>query len=152
GVTELGMRLQHQLREDPFLGIDVCGFFESRERTRLPANHGADIIGRPGDLARFILEHDIQLVYITLPMTSHPRILELLDSLKDSTASVYFVPDLFVFDLIQARFDMVNGIPVVAVCESPFVGLRGVVKRLSDIVIASAILAVIWPILLLIAV
>ncbi|EEF22413.1 Exopolysaccharide production protein PSS, putative [Ricinus communis] len=84
-------------------------------------------------------------------MTSHPRILDLLDSLKNSTASIYFVPDLFVFDLIQARFDMVNGIPVVAVCESPFFGLRSIVKRLSDIVIAGGILAVIWPILLLIA-
>lgn len=151
GVTDLGLRLQQQLRSDPFLGIDLVGFFEARDHDRLPESHNADILGRPTDLARYTLDHDIQLVYITLPMTSHPRILELLDSLKNSTTSVYFVPDLFVFDLIQARFDMVNGIPVVAVCESPFFGLSGIVKRLSDIVIAGAILAVIWPILAVIA-
>jgi putative colanic acid biosynthesis UDP-glucose lipid carrier transferase len=152
GVTDLGLRLQQQFRSDPFLGIEVSGFFEARNQERLPDNHSANIIGQPTDLARYILEHDIQLVYITLPMTSHPRILELLDSLKNSTASVYFVPDLFVFDLIQARFDMVNGIPLVAVCESPFFGLRAIVKRLSDIIVAGIILLAIWPILLAIAI
>ena len=29
--------------------------------------------------------------------------MELLDELRDTTASIYFVPDIFVFDLIQAR-------------------------------------------------
>jgi hypothetical protein len=58
-------------------------------------------------------------------MTSQPRVLDLLDSLKDTTVSIYFVPDIFVFDLIQARIDDVGGIPVVAVCETPFSGFNG---------------------------
>jgi putative colanic acid biosynthesis UDP-glucose lipid carrier transferase len=57
-----------------------------------------------------------------------------------------------VFDLIQARFDLINGIPVVAVCESPFYGTRGIAKRLSDMVLAGLILLCIWPVLLAIAV
>jgi len=152
GVTDLGLRLSQQLASDPFLGIDVVGFFEARALDRLPAHSSVELLGTTAELPRYILEHDINVVYITLPMTSHPRILELLDSLKNSTTSIYFVPDLFVFDLIQARFDVVNGIPIIAVCESPFFGMRGVVKRLSDIVMSSAILLMIWPILLAIAV
>jgi putative colanic acid biosynthesis UDP-glucose lipid carrier transferase len=61
------------------------------------------------------------------------------------------VPDIFLFDLIQARIDHVNGLPVLAVCETPFYGVNGVVKRISDLVLASLILVLIAPILAAIA-
>jgi putative colanic acid biosynthesis UDP-glucose lipid carrier transferase len=84
-------------------------------------------------------------------MTRHPRITELLQSLKDSTASVYFVPDLTMCDLVQPRFDLVNGIPVVAVCESPFYGGRGIAKRVSDITISAVAIALLSPVMLAIS-
>jgi putative colanic acid biosynthesis UDP-glucose lipid carrier transferase len=85
-------------------------------------------------------------------MTSRPRILRLLEDLHDTTASVYFAPDIFLYDLIQARVETIGGIPVLAVCESPFYGADGLIKRVSDIVLASAILVLISPLLLGIAV
>jgi putative colanic acid biosynthesis UDP-glucose lipid carrier transferase len=85
-------------------------------------------------------------------MTSQPRILRLLEDLHDTTASVYFAPDIFLYDLIQARVETIGGIPVLAVCESPFYGADGLIKRVSDIVLASAILVLISPLLLGIAV
>jgi putative colanic acid biosynthesis UDP-glucose lipid carrier transferase len=84
-------------------------------------------------------------------MASQPRTLGLLDALRDTTASVYFVPDIFVSDLIQARVDHIRGIPVVALTESPTMGVSGIGKRISDVVIAGLILAAIWPLLLVVA-
>jgi putative colanic acid biosynthesis UDP-glucose lipid carrier transferase len=91
------------------------------------------------------------VIYIALPMASQPRILKLLEDLRDTTASIYFVPDIFVSDLIQARVDSIGGLPVVAVCESPFYGFNAVVKRISDFVLASLLLALISPLMLGIA-
>jgi putative colanic acid biosynthesis UDP-glucose lipid carrier transferase len=48
--------------------------------------------------------------------------------------------------------DNIGGIPVVAVCETPFYGVNGMVKRISDLVLASAILLMISPIMAAIAV
>jgi putative colanic acid biosynthesis UDP-glucose lipid carrier transferase len=61
------------------------------------------------------------------------------------------VPDIFLFDLIQARMDHVGGLPVLAVCETPFYGVNGIVKRVSDIVLATLILILISPLLAAIA-
>jgi putative colanic acid biosysnthesis UDP-glucose lipid carrier transferase len=91
------------------------------------------------------------VIYIALPMASQPRILKLLEDLRDTTASIYFVPDIFVSDLIQARVDSIGGLPVVAVCESPFCGINGVVKRASDFVLATLILLLISPLMVAIA-
>ena len=77
--------------------------------------------------------------------------MRLLEELKDTTASVYFVPDIFMFDLMQARVCEIDGIPMLAVCETPFAGIDGVIKRASDIVFSSVLLLFLWPVLLAIA-
>jgi putative colanic acid biosynthesis UDP-glucose lipid carrier transferase len=64
---------------------------------------------------------------------------------------MYYVPDVFVFDLIQSRTTEFMGVPVVAMCETPFHGSRAIIKRGIDIVLTSLILAMIFPLLLGIA-
>ncbi len=151
GVTQAGTALAAAMSSHKLARLRVEGFFDDREESRI-ATTGAPILGRLDDLVDYVNKHGVHSIYITLPMTSQPRIVALLDALRDTTASVYFVPDMFVFDLIQARFDHVGGVPVVSVCDSPFVGLRGLAKRSSDIVLALVGIAVSWPLLVAIAV
>ena len=153
GMNSSGLRLAQEFRDNPFLGTRLVGFFDDRSRQRLDAAGSRQTLlgGIPG-LAAFVKENGIDHIYVTLPMASQPRILQLLDDLRDTTASIYFVPDIFVTDLIQGRTDHVGGMPVVAVCESPFSGVNGIVKRGSDIVLSLLILLLILPLLLMIAI
>ncbi len=151
GVTELGVRLEATLDQDSLLRTNVLGYFEDRDQKRLPADNRERVLGNSAQLSDFVAENDVSVVYITLPMHRDPRVLRLLDSLRDSTASIYFVPDLFVFNLIQARLDLINGIPLVAVCESPFYGVHALAKRLTDMVISGAGIVMIAPLLLAVA-
>jgi putative colanic acid biosynthesis UDP-glucose lipid carrier transferase len=50
--------------------------------------------------------------------------------------------------LIQGRVSDVNGIPVVSVCETPFTGVDGLIKRTADILFSLFVLILISPILL----
>jgi putative colanic acid biosynthesis UDP-glucose lipid carrier transferase len=52
---------------------------------------------------------------------------------------------------MQARFDYVGDIPVVAMNESPFIGIDGVVKNASDFILALVILILLLPFMLCIA-
>ena len=108
-------------------------------------------LGGITDVASYARKHNIEMIFISLPMSAQPRIREIIDDLHDTTASVYFLPDVYVFDLMQARFDNVGGIPVVAVCESPFSGVDSVVKNVSDFVLALIILILLSPLMLGIA-
>jgi putative colanic acid biosynthesis UDP-glucose lipid carrier transferase len=153
GTTEHGIRLGREIRRDPFLGTRLVGFFDDRDQERLgelPA--GSSLLGNLRGLASFVKENRIDLIYVTLPMATQPRIMALLDDLRDTTASIYFVPDLFVTDLIQGRIASINGMPAVAVCETPFTGMDGVIKRVSDVVLSLLILALIAPLMLAIAI
>jgi putative colanic acid biosynthesis UDP-glucose lipid carrier transferase len=149
GCNDLGALLEQRLRDDPSLRIRVLGFFDDKN---VDGPEGGALLGEPAQLPRFILENGVRLVYITWPMTREARILDLLESLRDSTVSIYFVPDVSVASLIQGRVDLVNGIPVVGVCETPFYGIRGLAKRTFDVVIASAALVATSPLLLVSAI
>lgn len=149
-ATQSGRALSAAISRQPLLKLNFLGFFDDRPAESLGVPPSS-VVGRIEDVPDYVRRHGVSRIYITLPMTSQPRILALLDALKDTTASIYFVPDMFVFDLIQARFDDVGGVPVISVCESPFEGTNGVAKRVTDLVLASLILSLFWPVLLVIA-
>jgi len=147
GAGSLGKKLAERIHSTPFLGVTVAGYFDDRAADRLGDPEAGKILGTTEQLAHYVKSHKVDLIYLALPMGSHPRVLKLLDELCDTTASVYFAPDIFLFDLIQARMDTIGGMPVLAVCETPFYGVNSIVKRVSDVVLASLIVVLIAPLL-----
>ena len=150
GANETSLKLVKRIAEFPYLLIDIRGFFDERKDNRVPEGLGLRL-GGITDVASYARKHNIQMIFISLPMSAQPRIREIIDDLHDSTASIYFLPDVYVFDLMQARFNNVGGIPVVAVCESPFSGVDSVIKNVSDFILALLILLILSPIMLGIA-
>jgi len=152
GVNDIGICLAQQFQNDPYLGTNVLGFFDDRSPNDFPTGIPAPVKGRLLDLSEYVKQNHVEAIYLALPMAAQPHILGLLDSLKDTTASIYFVPDIFITDLIQGRFDTVGNMPVVAVCETPFTGFNGIVKRTSDVVFSFLILLLLLPLLLLLTI
>lgn len=154
GLSDLSRKLTNQFKQNPLLGVGCLGFFDDRWPGRLSENkqQPEKLLGSIASAAEFVKAYNVQHIYIALPLSAQPRILTLLDELRDTTASIYFVPDILSFDLIQASFSTINGIPIVAVCESPFVGINSIIKRVSDVVLSLSILLLIAPLMLTIAV
>ena len=151
GLNDQGILLADNLKEDYYQRINILGFFEDRAPSRLPHVGSYPVLGSLNELSAYLKTHTVHKLYIALPMSSHPRILKLLDDLKDTTASIYFVPDIFVTDLIQGRISDINGIPVVSVCDTPFTGMDGFIKRTADFLFSLFVLILISPVLLVIA-
>ena len=144
GVNDLAVRLARNLEDSPEFGLQLAGFFDDRPVTRtvdLPEDVGRRL-GNIRQLVELARRGEVHRIYITLPMRAEARIRELLNQLADTTASVYIVPDFFVFELLHARWTDINGLPAVSVFENPFYGVDGLAKRICDVVLATAFLAV----------
>jgi putative colanic acid biosynthesis UDP-glucose lipid carrier transferase len=152
GAGPLGVKTALALLSSREQGRNFCGWFDDRAGERLDHDSTGHMLGALSDVAPYVRAHGINEVYITLPLGSQPRILELLERLQGTTASIYFVPDVFGISIIQGRLQDLNGVAVVGICETPFTGTNEVVKRLSDIVLSSLILVLISPLLLAIAI
>ncbi len=151
GANRIGCELAARLAEEPWHG-GLAGFFDDRRPERLPRECRSRLLGRFADLPDYVRQNTVHVIYVCLPISRHPRIRGLIDALGDSTASIYFVPDLSAFDLMQARFGEIHGMPFVAVRETPFCGMAGVLKRASDLLIAAAALPLVLPLSVAIAI
>jgi putative colanic acid biosysnthesis UDP-glucose lipid carrier transferase len=145
GGTKLGIELEKIFIEEETLGIKFIGFFDDRKQHR-EGNYRFDftkLIGSSAELIKLAKEGAIDAVYITLPLRAELRIDHIISQLSDSTVSVHYVPDLFVFDMLSASVNNIKGIPVISILDTPFYGVDGAVKRIFDIIFSIIVLIVI---------
>jgi putative colanic acid biosynthesis UDP-glucose lipid carrier transferase len=150
GATEIGLELAKRVGQESRTG-QFLGFLDFRDRERLPQLAPEQWAGACKGVADFVQRHAVDAIYIALPISTAPRIAELLQELRDTTASIYFVPNLFGFDLVQPRCLEIHGIPALAVCETPHQGMSGLRKRAIDIVLAVFALLLLGPLMLVTA-
>ncbi len=139
GITELAFQLVENIDSSPEMGLSLHGFYDDRPSSRTPAVPDK-MSGRVGDLDQLVeaaRNREIEQIFITFPMRAEDRIRAVLNRLSDSTATVYLVPDFFVFELLHSRWTNIGGLPAVSIFEKPFYGVDGAVKRVMDIVLAA---------------
>ena len=147
GANNVGFELLRRLPQKGFLG-----FFDFRSADRVSQVIDPEqLAGHCKDIASYARTHGVAAIYIALPLSNVPRIGEMIRELRDTTASIYFLPDVFAFDLIQGRLVDLNGMPAISVCDTPFHGMDAVLKRTMDLVLTGAALLVAAPLMAVIA-
>jgi len=150
GANELAMELNR--RTERIGNSTFVGYFDDRSPRRLPTACHQQLLGQFDAVVSFVQQNAIDAIYISLPVANDTRLHNLINQLRDTTASVYVVPDVLSFDTIQARVVEIDGLPALSIYDTPFDGTRGLMKRAMDIVLASIGLLLIWPLLAAIAV
>ena len=145
GATELGSGLEKRIQSMPWAGYNFLGFFDDRKTngTRRFISDQSLIKGGSQDLIDQARAGTIDTIFITLPLAAENRIKSLLDELSDTTVSAYMMLDLFSFDLLNASWLDVQGMPAVSIFESPHTGLDNITKRGLDLVFSTLILGLI---------
>lgn len=129
------------------------GFFEDREPERMGlSDSNIPILGGTDALVDYVNTNSVEVVFVVLPAHGADRALGVVEQLGDTTASIYYVPDFRMFDLTMMRFTEVGGLPVLTLSETPFFGADGMLKRIMDVLFSAAILVLLAPIFLFIAV
>ncbi|MBA1231676.1 undecaprenyl-phosphate glucose phosphotransferase [Pseudomonas viridiflava] len=153
GTGQVGERLAQSISSAPWMGLNLLGFYDSH-----PQQMDLGLTGRRlpvlGDLEQLVEDARagrIDKVYITLAFSAEPHLRALITGLSDTTASVYLIPDVFMFELLHARSESINGLTSISIFDSPLDGAWSVAKRAEDILLASLILLLIAVPLLLIA-
>jgi len=153
GTGDLAQKVAKHLVSSSWSGYKVKGFYDDRQKAqslsddcRRAVGHTSVVDDEVGSFARLVEgaeSGELDSIYIALPMRAERRIQELLNRLSNSTATVYVVPDLFVFELMHARSVNLNGLPTIAVIGEPVHGMQGSLKRCEDILGSLLILSLI---------
>lgn len=152
GTGQTAREIALQVKNAGWAGLNFCGHFaNSGEDSGRSGDDFIELAGSTSDLVALAREGRLDYVYIALPARAETEIMRLIGDLADTTASVYVVPDLFLFRLAHARWINFDGTPIVSVYESPFDGMNAWLKRAEDLVLSALILGVVLVPMILIA-
>ena len=132
---------------------DLQGYFDDREEDRTGGGiPGVPLLGKARNAAQYVRDHEVEVVFVVLPDSGARRAMSAINDLGDTTASLYYVPDFFMFSLLKAQVGEVEGVPVLQVAESPFYGVDGLLKQLFDGLFALFAVIAISPVLIGVAI
>jgi putative colanic acid biosynthesis UDP-glucose lipid carrier transferase len=144
------MRLVRWIDDNPWVGTKVLGFFDDKLTGEVA---GFPILGKLTSIPTYLRDNNTDVVYLTLPWRAESKIQRLLKELADSTASIHIIPDIFFFDLIfGGSVTYLGNLPAISLRDTPLRGINSLIKKMEDILLASAILLFTSPIMLIIAI
>lgn len=152
GMTQNGLHFAQDLESSPEFGYHVVGFYDDRkERVHDEILEHYEHLGDFNELITSARNGEWDQIYIALPVEARKRVLFLLNQLSDSATPIRLLPDYFTTNLLQSKFIEIADNPVLCIYDSPFSADHALVKRIEDLFFGSIILALISPILLIIA-
>lgn len=152
GMTQNGLHFARDLENRPEFGYHVVGFYDDRtDRIHDEVLNYYSHLGNFEDLIVSARNGEWDQIYIALPVEARKRMLHLLNELSDSATPIRLLPDYFTTNLLQSKFIEIADNPVLCIYDSPFSADHALIKRLEDLFFGTIILALISPILLVIA-
>lgn len=135
GSIENGQQLQHKINQTPWTGLTHTGTTENYD-----------------ELVERINEKHIDYVFIANAENNPEATRKVIAGLSDSTASVYIVPQLFLYNAFDAGWVTLGNTPMITVNDHPFYGSYWLLKKLEDLVLGCIIFLLALPLMILVAI
>jgi Undecaprenyl-phosphate glucose phosphotransferase len=139
GAGELGQHVADTILAHRELGYRLVGFVDDTHR---PAHAGVSVLGAFADTMDVAAAHDVDQLYIALPLDEHAKLLKLIKSVRNECVDIKVVPDLVQYATIKAALEDLDGIPIISLNEVPLRGWNSMLKRVMDVVVGLGLLAV----------
>ena len=147
GDGELAATVVQRMEGRRDVGIQVLGVVgDEKDDTG-----GVRRLGGYADLRAVLDAHTVDHVILALAHEDYGRLAGLLDAVGDEPVTIHVVPDLLRFASLRGGIEQFEGMPFIHLRESPLYGWNRLAKRVFDFLFSATVLAVIWPVLLLLA-
>lgn len=152
GTVELCTEVARRIRATPWMGLDMVAYFHANGGPKDASIPDVPHVGCLDAIADYVATNDIEQVWIALPLGNEKKLRYLLHLLRNSTVDIRFIPDLHDLRLLNHSITDIAGLPVINMSVTPMAGINVLIKFLEDRIIATLILLLISPLMLLIAI
>ena len=148
GSGELATAVIERVRNHPEAGLRVVGVIS--DDSEIKRVGGVPVLGSSERIKPILQLCAAEEVILALSQEESHEAEEVLSRLDDELVDVRMVPDLFQILTLRASVEDLDGLPVIALRQSPLVGWPAVQKRVFDVVVSAGLLAALAPLLVLI--
>jgi exopolysaccharide biosynthesis polyprenyl glycosylphosphotransferase len=149
GTDPTALALAHHLNIYRQLGFVVLGHIEVQSPVTPTLDSTTKILGPPADLKTLCCSHFVDEVIIC---TQHrPTVLQAISDARECGLGVRVIPDLYDGIAFGARLHYLGDFPSMAVAHRTIATISMKLKRTLDVLVSLVVLALVTPILLLLA-
>jgi len=151
GTGSLGQDVTDRVHSHPELGIKIRGFLCEDNSQIGNELKGFKVLDTFENVRNVVMNQNIDMVLITLPLSAHERLKRILDDIGDEMVSIMLIPDLVELATLRGGIGEFEGMPIISLRDTPLYGWNVVVKRVTDIVLSITILLAVSPLMLVIS-
>ena len=152
GTGEQAAVVADRLQRSTWFGLEISALYGTHAQPSPSWLQNKRIISDITELRAYVDDSDVDQVWISLPHSEEETIREVISALDGSGAEIRYVPDIFEYQLMHHSLSEIAGVPVVNISYSAIDGMNEVIKTCEDYVLASILLLLASPLMLLIAV
>jgi exopolysaccharide biosynthesis polyprenyl glycosylphosphotransferase len=151
GAGDTGIDAIHMVESYRWAGLEPVGFLDDSADPETEVE-GYSVMGRIGEVARYVKTHNIEEVVVALPPHDYDRLFQLLAKLQTLPVRVRVVPDYIKTTLFRTVVEEFAGVPMITLQQPSLTPFERMIKRGFDLVVGITTLVLISPLLALIAV
>lgn len=153
GVTESGLKFAKSIQNQPESGLQIAGFYSTDNN--IPELETPSHYAQIGGLEQMIEDARIgtwDQIYLAFPSEERAFSKRIIDQLADTATPIRLIPDNFTTSLMHSKYLEIADTPVLCIYDAPLSNQNTMIKRLEDVLIGSALLLMLLPLMLVIAV
>ncbi len=151
GTGSLGQDVTDRVHGHPELGIKIRGFLCEDNSQIGNELKGFKVLDTFLNIRNVVMNQNIDMVLITLPLSAHERLKKILDDIGDEMVSIMLIPDLIELATLRGGIGEFEGMPIISLRDTPLYGWNIVVKRVTDIAMSITILLAVSPLMIVIS-
>jgi len=151
GTGSLGQDVTDRVHGHPELGIKIRGFLSEDNSQIGNELKGFKVLGTFENIRNVVIGQKIDMVLITLPLSAHERLKDILNDIGDEMVSIMLIPDLLELATLRGGIGEFEGMPIISLRDTPLYGWNIVLKRVTDVVLSFIIILVTSPLVLVIS-
>jgi exopolysaccharide biosynthesis polyprenyl glycosylphosphotransferase len=152
GMGPLAQHLAGRIAGHSRLGMKMIGFIAAHEREAAGADLAWPVLGPFDRVREVVREHEIEEIIAAQPNLAPEQLLDFILECEKELVRIRVVPGLLQAMLVEMSVEQIDGIPLYGLKETPLRGWNVVLKRAFDVVVSATALAVMSPLMAVIAV
>jgi exopolysaccharide biosynthesis polyprenyl glycosylphosphotransferase len=150
GTNATARRVNDGIASNPALGYRVVGFFSVNGLNEMETA-GVDFLGHISHVPRYIRDHKVDIVLVSLTYKDHLQLYELVRDCEGLNTEIMMVPDMLELMTSRMRIKELQGIPFIKIKAEPLTTWNLIVKRSFDMAASLFFLLVVSPIFAVVA-
>jgi exopolysaccharide biosynthesis polyprenyl glycosylphosphotransferase len=151
GAGDVGQLIGRKLLQHPEYRINLVGFVDDAPKERRRDLGDVPVLGIPQDVGEIIRQKGIDRVIVAFSRGGHEQMLELVRAIRKHDVQIDVVPRLFEAVSVNVDLHTVEGLPLLGLPASRMSRSSRFLKRCLDVIGASGLLALVSPLLLIVA-